>query len=60
MKARLTAAQIWRAPVVLGAVSAVGISAALLSESVGDVLSWVALGMPGAVVIWFSCRRRRH
>lgn len=45
--------QLWAAPIALGILSAVGLFAALLSDGIGDLLSWVALAMPVAVVVWY-------
>jgi 4-hydroxybenzoate polyprenyltransferase len=52
--------RIWTAPIVLGVLTAVGLVAALLSDSVGDVLAWVTLAAPVAVVLWYAPRRRRN
>ena len=45
-------AQIWTAPVLLGLSSAVGLVTALFSDGVGDVIAWVALGVPVVVCLW--------
>ncbi len=44
--------RVWRAPIVLGASSALGLVAALLSDGAGDVIGWLALGTPVAVIVW--------
>ena len=44
------AVSIWRAPLALAAVSAVGLTSALLSDGAGDVLAWLTLGLPVLVV----------
>lgn len=50
-------------PVALAAVSAVGLISALLGDGVWDALSWLALGTPIAVSLWFGvsclCRTSR-
>ena len=48
---------VWRAPIVLAVATAVGLIAALLSDGPGDVLSWLALAAPVAIVIWYVPRR---
>lgn len=52
---------VWRAPVVLGVATAVGLVAALLSDGgLGDVLSWLALAAPVAIVMWYVPRRKQR
>lgn len=51
--------RIWTAPIVLGVLTAVGLVSALLSDSAGDVLAWLTLGTPVAVVFWYLPRRQR-
>lgn len=50
--------RVWTAPVVLGVLTAVGLVSALLSDSTGDVLSWLTVGAPVAVVMWYWPRRQ--
>jgi hypothetical protein len=50
---QLTRAQIWFSPIVLGIVSAIGITAALLGDGLWDVVSWVALAAPVLVCLYF-------
>jgi hypothetical protein len=49
--------RIWPAPIALGAVSALGLIAALLSDAAGDVLAWFALAAPVCIIAWFITRR---
>jgi hypothetical protein len=56
MKMSLTAWQIWRVPILLGIVSAVGMAVALLFEGIGHVISWMSLTVPIITVLWFSVR----
>jgi hypothetical protein len=51
--------RIWPAPIALGIVSVVGLVAALLSDDVGDVVAWLALALPVAVVLWYVPPRRK-
>lgn len=51
MSSQLSARQIWGMPVVLAVVSAVGLISALLGDGIWDVLSWVALAAPIAVLL---------
>lgn len=49
--------RLWGWPIVLGLLTASGLLSALVSESVGDWWSWIALGIPVAVMAWFGWRR---
>lgn len=51
--------QIFRAPVWVGVLSVVGLLAALIGDGVFDGLSWIALGMPTALAIWYGWWRPR-
>lgn len=42
----------WAMPVLLGVLSLVGLLTALFSDSWGDWLSWVALGVPAIICLW--------
>jgi hypothetical protein len=45
--------RVFRVPVLLGVLSLVGLLSALLGDAVWDMLSWLALGIPCAVIAWF-------
>ncbi|HVE53287.1 MAG TPA: hypothetical protein VNB23_07855 [Ramlibacter sp.] len=55
MSARM---RMWRAPIVLGVLTASGLVAALVSDTWGDAWSWVGLGIPVAVMAWYAFLRR--
>ncbi|MCS6286516.1 MAG: hypothetical protein H8K08_13905 [Nitrospira sp.] len=57
MSAPLTACQIWRMPVLLAFSSVAGLTAALLDDGIGDIVSVAALGMPVVVIAWFVIGR---
>lgn len=40
-------------PIALGVLSGIGLISALLGDDIWNVLSWAALGVPCAVVIWY-------
>ena len=50
----LSRTQIWTMPVIIGALSVLGLLAALVADGVWDVVSWLALGIPMGVGLWFS------
>lgn len=49
--------RLWGWPLALGLLTASGLVAALLSDQAGDAWSWVALGVPVAVMAWHGLRR---
>lgn len=49
--------QIFAVPLLIGVVSAIGLTAALLGDGVWDAVSWLALGVP--VVVVGRCGIRR-
>lgn len=48
---------IWLWPVVLGVSTTSGLLSALVSDGWGDAWSWIALGLPVAVMAWFASPR---
>ena len=60
MKGAPRRARVWRMPIVLGLLSAIGLIAALLADGAGDVLSWVALAIPVAAAVWYGLVGRRQ
>lgn len=48
--------RIWRAPIALALLSLVGLLSALFADGLGDVVSWVALAVPVAVIVWCMAR----
>ncbi len=49
----------WAWPIAMGLLSALGLVTALVSDGWGDWLSWIALGIPVVVMLWFGWLRRR-
>jgi hypothetical protein len=60
MSAPLTVSQIWGMPVLLGAISLVGLFSALLGDGIWDVVSWGALGLPSTMIVWYVIRSGRN
>lgn len=48
---------IWFWPLVIGALSGVGLLSALFSDDWGDWLSWLMLLVPVALSVWFGWPR---
>lgn len=55
---RQTLGQIFAAPMVIGALSVVGLISALVGDGVWDGLSWLTLGVPVALCVYFTLRPR--
>ena len=51
--------QIFLWPAVIAAVSVIGLVAALVADGVWDAVSWVALAIPNALLVYFVLRSRR-
>ncbi|MFP4609610.1 MAG: hypothetical protein ACLFQT_01185 [Thiohalophilus sp.] len=43
---------IWWIPLWLGIVSVLGMVAALMTDGAGDVIGWIALGLPALLGYW--------
>ena len=52
------AVHLWRAPLLLGALSAAGLVAALVSDDAGDVIAWITLSIPVLAAVWYWGRPR--
>ena len=48
---------LWGWPIVMGVLSTTGLLTALVSDTWGDWWSWAALGVPVAVMGWYSWPR---
>jgi hypothetical protein len=53
-----TLLRVFGAPMLLALVSAIGLISALLGDSIWDVLSWLALATPIAVIMWYVALAR--
>ena len=55
--ARRSITQIFLAPAVIAAVTAFGLTSALLGDGIWDQASWLALAVPLAVIAFYVSRR---
>jgi hypothetical protein len=55
---RQTIGGIFRWPLLLGALTAIGLTSALFGDGGWDVLSWAVLAVPLAVLGWKALERR--
>lgn len=59
VKNHRTLGQIFAAPIVVGALSVVGLVAALVGDGWWDALSWLSLAVPVLLYVLFVLRRKR-
>lgn len=52
--------RVWHAPIAIGLATTVGLVAGLAGDGPWDAVSWVGLGLPVAVCLWFGLVRRRQ
>lgn len=56
MNGSLSAIHIWGMPLLLALLSVIGLIAALLTDGIGDIVSWITLAAPIAIVLRFALR----
>jgi hypothetical protein len=56
---RQTNGQIFAIPMVIGILSVIGLLSALIGDGVWDAVSWLTLGIPIVLCVYFFVRRRR-
>jgi len=50
--------RMWSWPIALGLLTTLGLISALFSDGgFGDIVAWIALGIPVVVCVWFGWRR---
>jgi hypothetical protein len=55
---RRTLGQIFAAPIMVGALSIVGLLAALIGDGWWDAVSWLSLALPVLLYLFFVVRRK--
>jgi len=51
-----TFCKVWLTPLILAVLSLIGLLSALTGDGVWDLLSWMTLGIPVVVMVWFLSR----
>jgi hypothetical protein len=49
--------QIFRLPAIIAVLSIAGLLSALIGDGALDAASWLALGLPVALMLWYGFRR---
>ncbi|HET6223908.1 MAG TPA: hypothetical protein VFE11_17155 [Dongiaceae bacterium] len=57
---RRSVRRVFAIPLLLAVLSAIGLLSALLGDNFWDALSWLGLGVPVAVILWFVARPERE
>ena len=50
--------KVWGIPVIIGILSGIGLLSALTGDGFYDLMSWLTLGFPVAVTLWFLVKMR--
>lgn len=51
---QLTFRQIFAVPLVLAVLIAIGLVTALVGDGIWDAVSWIGLGVPAAMSLWYG------
>jgi len=51
--------KVWGTPVIIGILSAIGLFSALTGDGFYNLVSWLTLGFPVAVTIWFLVKKKK-
>lgn len=57
MAGKLPLRRVFGVPLVLAVASVIGLISALVGDDIWDVLSWLTLAVPVAVILWYWLRR---
>lgn len=47
--------KVWFWPIVIGTLSTAGLIVGLVYDDLGDLFSWLTLGMPVVLSVWYGC-----
>lgn len=51
--------KVWGTPAIIGILSAIGLFSALTGDGFYDLISWLALGVPVVVTVWFLAKKKK-
>ncbi|KAA0989068.1 hypothetical protein [Dyadobacter aurulentus] len=50
--------KVWGIPVIIGILSGIGLLSALTGDGFFDILSWLTLGIPVFITIWYLIKAK--
>lgn len=50
--------KLWGIPLLLAIISLIGLIAALVGDGFLDFISWIGLGYPLVIIVWFLIKRQ--
>ncbi|MCF2499143.1 hypothetical protein [Dyadobacter chenhuakuii] len=52
--------KVWGLPIVIGILSAIGLLSALTGDGFYDLLSWLTLGIPVVLAVWYLVKPKKN
>lgn len=52
--------KVWGLPIIIGILSAIGLVSALTGDGLYDLLSWLTLGIPVVLAVWYLIKPKKN
>ena len=52
--------KVWGLPIIIGILSAIGLVSALTGDGFYDLLSWLTLGIPVVLAVWYLVKPKKN
>ncbi|MCF2493079.1 MULTISPECIES: hypothetical protein [Dyadobacter] len=52
--------KVWGLPIIIGILSAIGLLSALTGDGFYDLLSWLTLGIPVVLAVWYLVKPKKN
>ena len=52
--------KVWGLPIIIGILSAIGLVSALTGDGFYDLLSWLTLGIPVVLAVWYLIKPKKN
>ncbi|MCF2489344.1 hypothetical protein [Dyadobacter sp. CY347] len=52
--------KVWGLPILIGILSAIGLVSALTGDGFFDLLSWLTLGIPVILAVWYLMKPKKN
>ncbi|MCE7072987.1 MULTISPECIES: hypothetical protein [unclassified Dyadobacter] len=52
--------KVWGLPIIIGILSAIGLLSALTGDGLYDLLSWLTLGIPVVLAVWYLVKPKKN